>query len=71
MPDVSGPHMLPPELYPFTMRAFGERTGRELWSRVVEAPDGLYAARVPPLARMHGEPVRIRIEFADGSVEDG
>lgn len=57
---------LPAELYPFTIRAF-DASGAEVWTETIEGPGALY---MPPLIDTYG-PVTTRVEFADGSVEDG
>lgn len=63
---MTGPFVdLPAECFPFTLRAYDAR-GTEVWTETVEVPAALY---VPPLAQTHG-PVTIRIEFADGTVEE-
>jgi hypothetical protein len=59
-------HDLPAELFPLTMRFFRESDGAEVWTIHVEGPA---AVRIPPLAQEHGR-VRVRVEFADGSVEE-
>lgn len=56
---------LDPDQFPVTLRAFRESDGKEVWTAVIEQPAALY---VPPLALQHG-PVRVRVEFGDGSVE--
>lgn len=57
---------LPGEQFPLTIRAFRRRDGREVWSAEVAEPGATY---VPPLIIEHG-PVRIRVEFGDGSIID-
>jgi hypothetical protein len=69
MTEVRGPHLLPAHLYPLTMRFF-DRTGREVHTIEVERPEGLSMLYIPPLAQRFGE-VSCRIDFADGSYEDG
>jgi hypothetical protein len=69
-PKVAGPFMLPAEKFPFTMIAVGRESGRELWETTVMAPPALTSIRIPPLARMHGEPVDVHILFADGTTEE-
>lgn len=56
-------HDLPAELFPLTLRAFNQ-AGEEVWAETVTGPGALY---IPPLADEHG-PVRIRIEYGDGTV---
>jgi hypothetical protein len=57
---------LPPEAYPFVLRAF-DANGKEVWHRTVELPDGLASVYVPPLAQLYG-PVTIEAEFATGEI---
>lgn len=59
-------HDLPPEAFPFTMIALTVGSGTEVWRAEVSEPAAVY---VPPLADTHG-PVRIRIEWGDGSVTE-
>lgn len=59
-------HDLPAELFPLTMRFLRESDGVEVHTIHVEGPG---AVHVPPLALEHGR-VRVRVEFADGSVEE-
>lgn len=61
-------HDLPAELFPFTMRFLRCADGEEVHAIRVEAP--YVAVHIPPLAHEFGR-VRVRIEFADGSVEEG
>lgn len=60
-------HDLPPEAFPLIIRAFSRSTGDEVWTSGEIAQAGAYF--VPPLIETFG-PVRIRIEFGDGSVVD-
>lgn len=55
---------LPADMYPFTLTATGVDSGKVHWQETVEGPGVLY---VPPLAKMHGEAVTIRMECADGT----
>lgn len=56
---------LPASAYPLEMVWF-VASGREVYRLTVEGPA---AIEVPPLARMIGQPVGLRIEYADGRVE--
>jgi hypothetical protein len=56
-------HDLPADAYPLTMRAYGAESGALLWEERVAAPAAVY---VPPLARIHGEHVRVVVEYANG-----
>jgi hypothetical protein len=53
--------------FPITIEARSVETGGVVWSRVVHGPEALY---VPPLAKMIGHPVRIRIRYPDGTITD-
>lgn len=59
-------HDLPADAFPLTMRAF-DAQGAEVWTETVTGPGALF---IPPLADTHG-PVRIRVEFANGEVQEG
>lgn len=60
-------HDLPAHLFPLTMRFFRVSDGAQVHTINVEAP--YVIVRIPPLVIEHGR-VRVRIEFADGSVEE-
>lgn len=57
-------HDLPAHLFPLTMRAYPVGSSVCVWSETVEGPAAIH---IPALAQEHG-PVRMTIEFADGSV---
>jgi hypothetical protein len=59
---------LPADAYPIVFVGYLVSNGREVWRETIEGPGVL---RVPPLAVEHGEPVGIRVEFADGQVSVG
>lgn len=69
-PKLAGPYMLSADKFPFTMVAVGRESGRQLWETTVDAPPALTSLRIPPLARIHGEPVDVHISFADGTTEE-
>jgi hypothetical protein len=54
---------LPADAYPFRIEATGQESGETLWTEDVLGPGVL---QVPPLVKMHGEPVTIRVTFATG-----
>jgi hypothetical protein len=62
---MSAFHDIPAEKFPVTFIAFNA-AGVEVWREVITEPGALL---VPALAKTHG-PVTIRVEFADGTVED-
>lgn len=63
---------LPPELFPVTIRAFRTDTDDEVWVRSFDAPSKgtRRALYVPALARIHGCPIRIRVEYGNGEVAE-
>lgn len=68
MTDVRGPYLLPRDAYPFTIEAFRVSDDERVWQTTVEAPDGLTAIRIPPLAAEHG-PVYMVTTYANGETE--
>lgn len=60
----SSRHTLPAVAFPFVMIAISVETGAEVWRRRVTGPDKVF---VPPLAERIGGPVRIIIEWPDGT----
>jgi hypothetical protein len=60
-------HDLPEAAFPVTMKAYGVNSGKKLWKVVVAEPG---VVEIPPLARIHGEPVRVVVYYADGGSED-
>ncbi len=63
---------LPREKYPFKIEYLHPETREVVDSVTVEAPapgtrNALY---IPPLAKMLGHPVAVRITFADGQVQE-
>lgn len=58
-------HDLPASEYPFTIEAINSVTGDIVWTRKVTGPESVY---VPPLTRMVGAPVDIRLRSSDGSI---
>lgn len=59
-------HDLPASSYPVRFVAF-VRDGREIWEETISDPPGIIS--VPPLARIVGEPVAMRVEYGDGTIE--
>lgn len=55
---------LPAGKYPFTVMALDSLTREEVWRHVVSGPGALW---IPPLARITGRPIAVRIQFADGT----
>jgi len=70
MPDELPCHLFPREQYPIVIEALHPDTRAVVWSKKVEAPDGLELVYIPPLARMLGHPVTIRMTFGDGSIKE-
>lgn len=59
-------HDLPADHFPVLMRGYLVSTGRLVWLERVETAPVLVT--IPALARQHGGPVRIEIEFATGEI---
>jgi hypothetical protein len=58
---------LEPEDLPVTISAYRTDTDEEVWREVITQPTALY---VPPLARIHGCPIKVVVEFANGAVTE-
>lgn len=57
---------LPARLFPFTIRAYPVGSDEWVWSETINAPRAL---KVPGLRAEHG-PIRIVIEYADGTITE-
>lgn len=60
---------IPSAAYPFTVYAYRESSALDVdpvWEATVAGPGPLY---IPPLSKLVGEPVRVVIHYADGTVE--
>jgi hypothetical protein len=60
-------HDLPSAAFPLTMSAYRTDNGEQVWREVVDRPGSV---RIPPLAAEHGVLVRVRIELANGEVQE-
>ena len=60
-------HRLPARLFPLKIEAFRCGDRALIWAERVREPK---TVTVPPLARMHGCLVEVRITYADGSVSE-
>jgi hypothetical protein len=67
---TAGPYRFARDLYPLRIEALDPQTGEILWETTVEAPEGLAAVYIPPLAQQFGHAVRMRIVWADGTITD-
>ena len=63
-------YLYPRDLYPLRVEALHPATGEVLWETKVEEPEGLEYLWIPPLAKIFGHPVRIRIVWGDGTITD-
>lgn len=59
---------LPPEMFPVRLEAFRADTKEIVWFATVDQPkgDALSPLYIPPLAKIHGCRIGIRIKYADG-----
>lgn len=57
---------VPADAFPLTIVFVGVDSGREVARIVVDGPG---AVHIPPLRREHGEPIGVRIEYANGLVD--
>jgi hypothetical protein len=60
--------LLPPDFFPIEIEAFREDTKEVVWTTLVERPkeDEASQIHVPPLKKIHGVPIGIRISYANG-----
>jgi hypothetical protein len=58
---------LPATAYPLTIIALRSDNRAEVWRHHLMSPGAVY---IPPLAKQHGVKVIIRIEYADGTVDE-
>lgn len=65
-------HDLPASYYPFTIQAYHPETQRIVWERYVEMPPPgqKMVLHIPPLRKLYGHPVGIRVLFANGEVKE-
>ena len=63
-------HYFRPEQFPIIVTIYS-RLGHELWSETIDKPTGLQAVAIPGYKGTEHTPVRVVIEFADGSIEVG
>ncbi len=66
-------HLLPASAYPFTIRIFSGKTGEVIWSKTVQLPrpsTKLAALEIPGYSGTEHTPVRVEIEYADGTTEE-
>ena len=63
---------LPPEKYPIRIEALHWITKAVVWSKTVELPNPGAKVRteIPPLRKMFGHPVAMRMTFGDGEVRE-
>lgn len=59
-------HDLPAKAFPFTMRAYLVSSDALVWEERMEGPGVL---QIPALAKIHGGPVYIEVEYPDGRIE--
>lgn len=64
-------HMLPASKFPVTIRLISKQ-GHELWSAVVERPpkSALEVVEIPGFAGTEHVPVKVKLEFGDGTHEE-
>ena len=64
-------HNLPPSKFPFTLKLISETTGVVVWSRTVTIEEARKLAKVeiPSFAGTDQYPIRVEIEYADGTTE--
>jgi hypothetical protein len=60
----------PAEKFPVTIEALHPETRAVVWWDRIEKPEFLTTRVIPPLARMLGHRVTIRITFGDGEVQE-
>lgn len=71
--DISGGGFdcfnFPPKYFPIKVEAFRTSNKELVWSKTIERPRGdeLQAVAIPPLRKIYGEIVDIKVTFADGS----
>lgn len=58
---------LPPEAFPFEIIYLNAKTGDELGREKVDGPG---VVTVPAYARIFGVPIRVRVEYANGTVQE-
>lgn len=61
-------HRFRPDQFPIIVTIYS-KLGHELWSRTIEQPQNLAAIAIPGYGGTEHAPVRVAIEFADGSME--
>jgi hypothetical protein len=73
MTSPSSPSLLSAEAFPVTFRIFSGKTGEVLWQKTVERPPSgeLISLDIPGYADTEHFPVRVEIQFADGTTEIG
>jgi len=60
-------HDLPQDCFPFVVQALSTRDGTVVWERTIKRAENVY---IPPLAKQIGCPVKIRLIWPDGTVEE-
>lgn len=60
---------LPANMFPITIRILSQ-SGIELWTRTLEKPDDYHTLKIPGYAGTEHYPVRVRVEYADGSTDE-
>ncbi len=63
-------HDFPASDFPITVEALHPETRRVVWRRVIPAPEDTELLTIPPLRKILGHPVIIRIRFGDGRTEE-
>jgi len=64
-------YRFPHDAYPLVIEALHPDTRAVVWTKTVAAPEDVAAIYIPPLARMLGHPVTIRMTWANGDVREG
>jgi hypothetical protein len=60
----------PPDHYPITIEALHPDTSDVVWSMTLEKPEDTALVRIPPLRKILGHPVMIRIRYATGRIQE-
>lgn len=55
---------------PVTFRAFRTDNDEQVWEEQITEAADFAQIRIPPLAKEHGSPVRMTIEYGDGRIEE-
>lgn len=60
----------PASKFPITIEALHPESREVVWSKVLEQPADAALVHIPPLARMFGHAIEIRIRYGDGEVQE-